>query len=149
MKDACLLQFYIVGSRRQRNLLIPAMRDRISCNFSVVMAAKVRESILKFWNWEHGLHRSFIIGLLKTWSWGWICTVRSHELKFATGFDHSPGCELPCKTVSTASIKKAPHLQPFIPVAIRVVRVPNFKNFKMPFPFIKFHISYCLFFGIF
>jgi hypothetical protein len=33
----------VAGSQRQRNLLIPAMRDRISFNFSVVMGAKVRE----------------------------------------------------------------------------------------------------------
>ena len=34
---------FVVGSQRQRNLLIPAMRDRISFDFSVVMGAKVRE----------------------------------------------------------------------------------------------------------
>jgi hypothetical protein len=38
---ACHFQFLRCGSQRQRNLLIPAMRDRISCNFSCVIVTKV------------------------------------------------------------------------------------------------------------
>ena len=40
MKVVYRFQFYPGGYRRQRNLLIPAMRDRISCNFSIVIGRK-------------------------------------------------------------------------------------------------------------
>jgi hypothetical protein len=37
--------FFECGYQRQRNLLIPAKRDRISCNFSCVIVCEVKKEI--------------------------------------------------------------------------------------------------------